>query len=109
MAETNRRREKQKAYNEANGITPQSVKRNIEDIINSPYERDRVTVDKGQADKAISIGHNFEACWRISKSACARRRRISISRKPRASATRSSASRPPNSLCSRSRVPGRAA
>jgi excinuclease ABC subunit B len=61
MAETNRRREKQRAYNEANGITPQSVKRNIEDIINSPYERDRVTVDKGQADRAISIGHNFEA------------------------------------------------
>ncbi|MFY8114367.1 MAG: UvrB/UvrC motif-containing protein, partial [Rhabdaerophilum sp.] len=40
---------------------PQSVKRNIEDILNSPYERDRVTVDKGVADQAISIGHNFEA------------------------------------------------
>jgi len=61
MAETNRRREKQKRYNEENGITPQSVKRNIEDIINSPYERDRVTIDKGIADQAISIGHNFEA------------------------------------------------
>ncbi len=61
MAETNRRREKQKRYNEENGITPQSVKRNIEDIINSPYERDRVTIDKGVADQAISIGHNFEA------------------------------------------------
>jgi excinuclease ABC subunit B len=61
MAETSRRREKQTRYNEANGITPQSVKRNIEDIINSPYERDRVTIDKGVADKAISIGHNFEA------------------------------------------------
>lgn len=61
MAETNRRRDKQRAYNEANGITPQSVKRDIEDILNSPYERDRVTVDKGQADRAISIGHNFEA------------------------------------------------
>ncbi len=37
------------------------MKRNIEDILNSPYERDRVTIDKGVADKAISIGHNFEA------------------------------------------------
>ncbi|MCA0399437.1 MAG: excinuclease ABC subunit UvrB [Proteobacteria bacterium] len=61
IAETNRRREKQARYNAENGITPQSVKRNIEDIINSPYERDRVTVDKGVADEAVSIGHNFEA------------------------------------------------
>ena len=61
MAETTRRREKQTRYNVENGITPMSVKRNIEDIMNSPYERDRVTVDKGVADQAISIGHNFEA------------------------------------------------
>ncbi|MCZ8182931.1 MAG: excinuclease ABC subunit UvrB [Beijerinckiaceae bacterium] len=61
IAETNRRREKQERYNAEHGITPQSVKRNIEDILNSPYERDRVTVDKGVADQAISIGHNFEA------------------------------------------------
>jgi excinuclease ABC subunit B len=61
MAETDRRREKQEKYNTENGITPQSVKRDIEDIMNSPYERDRVTIDKGVADRAISIGHNFEA------------------------------------------------
>lgn len=61
MAETNRRRDKQKRYNEEHGITPQSVKRNIADILASPYERDRVTIDKGVADQAISIGHNFEA------------------------------------------------
>lgn len=61
MAETTRRREKQARYNLENGITPMSVKRNIEDIMNSPYERDHVTVDKGVADQAISIGHNFEA------------------------------------------------
>ena len=61
MAETTRRREKQTRYNVENGITPMSVKRNIEDIMNSPYERDRVTVDKGVAESAISIGHNFEA------------------------------------------------
>jgi excinuclease ABC subunit B len=61
IAETNRRREKQQAYNTANGITPESVKRDIADIINSPYERDRVTVDKGLAEEATTIGHNFEA------------------------------------------------
>jgi excinuclease ABC subunit B len=61
MAETDRRRAKQKAWNEANGITPESVKREIADITNSIYERDRVTVDAGLSDDIATLGHNFEA------------------------------------------------
>jgi len=64
IAETNRRREKQVEFNEANGITPESVKKSIGDILNSVYERDHVLVeigDRGMTEDVIAIGHNFEA------------------------------------------------
>ena len=50
---------KQDAYNEANGITPASIKRGIQDILGSVYEADHVTVDIGLAD-APAIGQNLE-------------------------------------------------
>ena len=66
IAETNRRREKQVEYNTAHGITPESIKRSIHDIMNSVYERDHVLVSTegglaGLAEDAATIGHNFEA------------------------------------------------
>ena len=60
IEETNRRRAKQQAFDEANGITPASIRRGIQDILGSVYEADHVTVDVGLADGA-TIGHNLHA------------------------------------------------
>ncbi|MFI4934777.1 MAG: excinuclease ABC subunit UvrB [Caulobacterales bacterium] len=66
MAETNRRREKQEGYNLENGITPESIRSSIKDILASPYERgDRVNVDAGVAEDARPfLGHNFQTTLR---------------------------------------------
>ncbi len=61
MLETSRRREKQQAFNVANGITPETIRRSITDIVGHLSSRDQVTVDTGIEDRPHMVGHNLRA------------------------------------------------
>ena len=63
LAETNRRRDKQMAYNTAHGITPQSVKKNIADVLSDVSQADYVTpeIGEGESDPDHLVGHNLKA------------------------------------------------
>jgi excinuclease ABC subunit B len=61
MAETSRRREKQAIFNTENNITPESIKKNIGDILGSVYERDHVRADiSGFAEQGAMMGANLK-------------------------------------------------
>jgi excinuclease ABC subunit B len=61
LNETDRRREKQVAYNLEHGITPASIKSQINDIMSDVSLRDGVLVETGDDERPHLVGHNLKA------------------------------------------------
>ena len=59
IKETDRRREIQKKFNLENNITPETIKRDISDILESIYENDRVNVELDSENKNL-VGDNLQ-------------------------------------------------
>ncbi len=60
ITETNRRREKQKAYNEEHGITPQTIKKNIREVISPMGEAPDESIRDVKISKSMDINLQIE-------------------------------------------------
>ena len=61
IAETDRRRERQHAYNIEHGITPATIKRDIQNIVADTASRDGVLVEIDAEGSNNLVGHNLRA------------------------------------------------
>lgn len=59
IEETSRRRQRQQDYNAAHGITPETVRSRISDVLSSVYEKDYVTVTTGVSGDNQLVGKSL--------------------------------------------------
>jgi excinuclease ABC subunit B len=88
LNETNRRREKQHAHNVKHGITPSTVKKNVEDVLKGLFKGDtdqgRITTKVDKANYGANLKTHLEALRKDMRAAA----EIWSSRRPQGCATK---------------------
>jgi len=81
IQETDRRRRLQETYNRKHGITPETIKSSIKDILSSVYEADYVTVPLAAEEQAPYLTEDLEAqLARLRKEMQAAARKLEFER-----------------------------
>ena len=82
--ETNRRRKLQKKFNHKHGITPETIKKSIQDVLGSIFEADYFTVSIAGEDgqEYVSIGDIPKQVKKLQKEMKKQQRNWSLNGQP---------------------------